>query len=220
MTRDISEISRHILDPEIFVFFAVEMMFDTTTTVFNGEEVAVIPLYFWTGLGDLTVGGQTYTGTGNMLSISQVKETADISAAGATLSLSGIPTEIISLALQVPYQGRICRIKFGLLDGTRNILILENGNALLLEDGSAIDLDPATPALTTLFVGYMDQMNIDEGPETSTVTVAVESKLIDLERPRIARYTSASQKSRHAGDLAFDFVPDLQDRPLAWGRAN
>ena len=220
MTREITEIANNILEPEIFVFFAVELMFDTTTTVFNGEEVSVSPLYFWTGLGDLTVDSKTYTGTGNMLSISQVKETADISAAGATLSLTGIPTDIIALALQVPYQGRLCRIKFGLLDAQRNVLLLENGSTLLLEDGNAIDIDPATPALTTLFVGYMDQMSIDEGPDTSTVTLAVESKLIDLERPRIARYASASQKSRHAGDLAFDFVPDLQDRPLAWGRAN
>lgn len=220
MTRDITDIADSILEPEIFVFFAVELMFDTTTTVFNGEDVTVSPLYFWTGLGDLTVDSKTYTGTGNMLSISQVKETADISAAGATLSLTGIPTDIIALALQVPYQGRLCRIKFGLLDAKRNVLLLENGSTLLLEDGNAVDIDPATPALTTLFVGYMDQMSIDEGPETSTVTLAVESKLIDLERPRIARYTSASQKSRYAGDLAFDFVPDLQDRPLAWGRSN
>jgi hypothetical protein len=69
-----------------------------------------------------------------------------------------------------------------------------------------------------LFVGYMDQMNIDEGPDTCTIALAVESKLIDLERPRVQRYTSASQKARYAGDLAFDFIPDLQDRPLSWGR--
>jgi hypothetical protein len=223
MSRDIAEISAHVSRAEIHVFFAVELMFDTTTTIWNGEEVAVAPLYFWTGLGDLTIGAITYTGTGNMLGISEVKETADISAAGATLSLTGIPTDILSLALQVPYQGRLCRIKFGMFDANRNTLLLESGDDLLLENGSVIatssTLDTATPALTTLFVGYMDQMNIDEGPETSTVTLAVESKLIDLERPRIIRYTSASQKSRHAGDLAFDFIPDLQDRPLGWGRS-
>lgn len=221
MTRDIASIATDVLEPEIFVFFAVELMFDTTTTIFNGEEVSVAPLYFWTGLGDLVVDGVTYSGTGELLSISEVKETADISAAGANLSLSGVPTDIISLALQVPYQGRLCRIKFGLLDTKRNVLLLENGSTLLLEDGNAIDIDPATPALTTLFVGYMDQMNIDEGPETSTINVAVENNLIaKLNKPIVNRYTSESQKSRYPGDLAFDFVPDLQDRPPAWGRAN
>ena len=218
MTREIESIESKILEPEIYVFFAVELMFDTTTTFYNGSELPVEPLYFWTGLGNLTVGDKTYTGTGNMLSISEVKETADISAAGATLSLTGIPTDILALALQVPYQGRLCYIKFGLLDASKNLqrLLLENGSYLLLEDGNAVD---ANASMTTLFVGYMDQININEQADTSTVTLAVESKLIGLERPRIRRYTSASQKSRYPDDLAFNFIPDLQDRPLAWGRS-
>lgn len=198
MSRDITQISSTINNAEIYPFFTVELMFDTTTVIHNGETINVTPLYFWTGLGDLTANSITYTGTGNLMSISEVTETADISAAGATISLTGIPTDIIAMALKTPYQGRLCRIKFGVLDANTG-----SGNAT---------------GLTTLFVGYMDQMNIDEGPETSTIALAVESKLIDLERPRINRYTSGSQKSRFAGDKAFDFIPDLQDRPLAWGR--
>ena len=78
----------------------------------------------------------------------------------------------------------------------------------------------ASPVVTTtLFIGYMDQMNIVDGAETANITIMVESKLIDLERPRTHRYTSESQKSRFAGDLAFDFVSDLQDKPLSWGRS-
>ena len=217
MSRDISDISSGILEPEIYPFFTVELMFDNTTVVHNGETINVTPLYFWTGLGDLTVGSITYTGTGNLMSISEVTETADISAAGATISLTGIPTEIVAMALKTPYQGRICRIKFGLLNGQTNLLLKEDSDKLLLENLDGIDIGSAG-GLSTLFVGYMDQMNIDEGPETSTIALAVESKLIDLERPRINRYTSGSQKSRFAGDKAFDFIPDLQDRPLAWGR--
>lgn len=217
MSRDISDISSSILEPEIYPFFTVELMFDNTTVVHNGETLNVTPLYFWTGLGDLTVGSITYTGTGNLMNISEVTETADISAAGATISLTGIPTEIVAMALKTPYQGRICRIKFGLLNGQTNLLLKEDSDQLLLENLDGIDIG-SEGGLSTLFVGYMDQMNIDEGPETSTIALAVESKLIDLERPRINRYTSGSQKARFAGDKAFDFIPDLQDRPLAWGR--
>ena len=91
----------------------------------------------------------------------------------------------------------------------------------MLEDGRLIDIAVGDPdVLTTLFVGYMDQMNIDEGPDTCTISISVESKLIDLERPRVNRYTSASHKAKWPADLAFDFIPDLQDRPLSWGRKN
>ena len=181
MTRDITDLA--LSSAELYPFFAIELMFTTS------------PLYLWTGLGDLTIGGITYVGTGNLLQISEVKETADIAAAGAMLTLSGVPSEILSLALEEPYQGRLCYIKFGMLENLGN-----------------------PTSLTDLFVGYMDQMNISEQADTCTIALAIESKLIDLERPRIERYTSASQKARYAGDLAFDFIPDLQDKPLSWGR--
>ena len=71
-------------------FFAVRLFFDTQT------------LSFWTGLGDLTVDGVTYTGTGQLLQISQLSETAEISAKGATITLSGLPSNLISLALTEP----------------------------------------------------------------------------------------------------------------------
>ena len=189
-------------------FFAVRLFFDTQT------------LSFWTGLGDLTVDGVTYTGTGQLLQISQLSETAEISAKGATITLSGLPSNLISLALTEPYQGRVCEIYFGAIDANKNYLIDEAGDYILQEDGSPIDLSVGDPnEIVLVFSGYMDQMNIDEGPETSTIGVAVESKLIDLERPRVFRYTDASQKSRFPDDKGFKYVEDLQDKRFNWGRA-
>jgi hypothetical protein len=219
MTRDTTGMTEALSEAEVYPFFAVELMFDTRTIDFGGEAIEAGPLYFWTGLGDLTIGDITYTGTGSMLQISEVKETADIAAAGATLTLSGIPTEILALALQEPYQGRLCYIKFGMIGANKDFLLKQDGSFILLEDSSAIDISTGDPnVLTTLFTGYMDQMAIEEGPDTSIISLAVESKLIDLDRPRVQRYTSASQKARYANDLAFDFIPDLQDKPLSWGR--
>ena len=65
----------------------------------------------------------------------------------------------------------------------------------------------------------MDQMNIQEDSQTSTIEVRVENKLIDLERARVARYTSGYQKSIYAGDLGLDFIEDLQDKTVSWGRS-
>jgi hypothetical protein len=64
----------------------------------------------------------------------------------------------------------------------------------------------------------MDQMNIVEDAESSTIELMVENKLIDLERARVARFTSGYQKSVYPDDLGLDFIEDLQDRKLPWGR--
>ena len=194
---------------EIFPFFATRIFFDTQT------------LNFWTGLGDLVNNSITYTGTGQLLQISEIAETAEISAKGATLTLSGIPSNLISLALSEPYQGRECEIYFGAVDVNRHFLKTEDGSLLLLENSSRIVLESPGDAdeIVKVFSGYMDQMNIDEGPETSTIALSVESKLIDLERPKVFRFTNSSQKSRFPNDKGFEFVEDLQDKRFNWGRA-
>jgi hypothetical protein len=64
----------------------------------------------------------------------------------------------------------------------------------------------------------MDQMNIEESADTATIEVTVENKLVDLERARVARYTSGYQKSIYPNDLGLDFVESLQDKQLPWGR--
>ena len=182
-SRDLSSaIQLAIGDDQLEVFFAVDMEFDST------------PLNFWTGLGTKTINGTEYTGTGYLLDISSIEETSEISAKGAKLVLSGIPTTLLALALTEPYQGRECRIYFG--------------------------VESDTTDMTELFTGYMDQMNLFEGADTASIELTVENKLTDLEKPRSARYTSAYQKSIYPGDLGLDFVEDLQDKRLTWGRTD
>jgi len=41
-----------------------------------------------------------------------------------------------------------------------------------------------------------------------------------LERARVARYSSGYQKTLYPNDLGFDFVEDLQDKKISWGRAS
>jgi len=208
VSRDLpTALATELLAAEITPFFAVELFFQTST------------LRFWSGLGEQTIDGDIYVGSGNMLAISTIDETSEIAARGATLTLSGIPSELISLALSEPYQGRKCKIYFGALDARGEFLLLEDGSFLLNEDSSALSISTDTESvMAEIFTGYIDQMNIDEGAETSTIAVGVESRLIDLQRPRVRRYTHESQKSRFPNDLGFQFVNDLQDKKFAWGR--
>lgn len=205
MSRDISSgVQVSIEDNVVYPFFVTELNFSTDV------------LRFWTGLGTLVYNGNSYTGAGNLLQISSIEETSEIAAKGATLTLSGIPSESLALALSEPYQGRLCKIYFGLF--MRGALLQEDSSYILLENGQKIGLELQDTSLTEIFSGYMDQMNIDEGADTSSVQLQVENKLVDLERQRVARYTSAYQKSKYPGDLGLDFVESLQDKQVVWGR--
>lgn len=190
-----SSIISKLSNSEVYPFYAVDLNFDSS------------PVYIWTGVGDITLNSNTYTGTGELLQISDVQETQDISAKGMTLSLSGIPSNLLALAINTAYQGRTCKLYLGFMTSWAN--------------------PDAAPDTMEVFSGYMDQMVIDEGAETSTISTTVESRLIDLEKPRNWRYTHQSQQSRleyfpNAGpfgtrDIAFRFVENLQGQRLKWG---
>lgn len=206
MSRDVQQRTLDVLNDEIiYPFFALELLFD-------GDEV----MRLWTGTGTMVYNSQSWYGTGNLLTFDIVEETSEIAAKGATVTLSGVPSEVLSLALSEPYQGRQANIYFGVF--RRDALLTEGSNYILFEDGGKIILDDRYTDLTEIFAGYMDQMNIEEGPDSSTIQLLIENKLIDLERPRTSRFTSAYQKSLFPNDLGLDFVEDLQTKELYWGK--
>jgi hypothetical protein len=208
MSRDldpstIKAISQEVVRP----FFAVELKFD-------GNET----LRMWTGQGTLVLDdGTQWIGAGNLLDISSIEETAEMAVKGATITLSGVPSEVLSLALSEPYQGRVCNIYFGAFSS--GSLLKETGNYILLQDGSRINVETGEKGFNQLFSGYMDQMNIDDSAETSIIELKVENRLIDLERARVARYTKYYQKSVYPYDDGLNFVEDLQTRKVPWGRS-
>jgi len=170
---------------EIEPFYAVDLNFDTS------------PLYLWTGYGDKTIGGTTYTGTGNLLNIEGLEEASDLSARGTKLSLTGLDSGILTYALTEHYQGRLVKIHWGVKGVSDTVEV---------------------------FSGYMDTMTITDEADSSTIELTVESRLITLERPANRRYTSESHKSVRVSknlsgtDTFFDWVAPLQDKSIAWGR--
>lgn len=186
MSRDLGAIVEADLTADhIKPFFALDLHFDLGS------------LYFWTGLGPITLNSNDYVGTGNFMTITEVEETMETAVRGLGVGLTGLPPEVISLALSEPFQGRPAHLHFGLIDTSTGV----------------------ASNLVEIFAGSMDTMDIEEGPETSTVKLNIENKLIDLERPRVARFTSANQRSRFPGDRGLDALPWLQDREIRWGRA-
>lgn len=213
MSRTLSGgVSGNLEDDVLFPFFAAELNFD------DGND-----LRLWTGQGTLRYNGVDWFGTGSLLDISSVEETTQIAARGASLTLSGVPSEVISLALSQPYQGRTCKMFFGMFQRgyiARQEYAVQAESYILKQDGGKIILETNKTSLTEVFSGYMDQMSIEEHPDYATIELKVENKLIDLERRRVARYTSEYQRSRFPNDKGFDFVESLQDLKLNWGREN
>ena len=207
MSRDIgivtvAELSKETLAP----FFAIELDLDSA------------PLYLWSGYGDLVIDDKTYLGAGQVLNISSVSETTEMEAKGAVISISGIPSSFLSLALQEPYQGRECRIYFG-IDLAAESVLQESGFSLLLEDGGFLAPEDSGISLTEIFSGELDQMSIEETADSANISVAVENVLVKLERPIIRRFTNEDQKSRFPNDRGLEYVASLQDKEVFWGKA-
>jgi hypothetical protein len=181
MSRDITSAVLNALDNAVIEpFFAVDLYLDSG------------PLYLWSGYGDLVIGGKTYLGAGQLLNISSVAETTEMEAKGATISVSGIPSSFLSLALTEPYQGRECRIYFGVTSSPFNYV--------------------------EVFAGELDQMNIEEQVDTANISVIAENVLVKLERPVVRRFTNEDQKSRFPNDRGLEFIASLQDKEIFWGR--
>ena len=190
MARNITTAFNNAVSAQnVIPFFAVSLAFNTGT------------LYLWNGYGDisLTAGGSTntYTGLGDAAGMSPIDEQSLIQASGANLVLNGVKSSLISTALSAQYTNRDGKIFLCMFDTSKNVVA----------------------DVYTLFVGKMDVMIIRETGETSTIELKLENRLIALERPNERRMTDEDQKNLFAGDLGFEFIPDLQDKQLVWGKA-
>ena len=150
----------------------------------------------WGGLGDVVVGADTYTGAGDLLGVSEVEETEELRAAGISISLSGLTTSILSVALSEPYQGRPLTLFLAFFNSS-----------------GAVIGDPIT-----VFTGTLDVMRIEASAETFTITATAENELVTLERKINRRYTPEDQKAVYSGDTFFDYIAGLQDQEIKLGR--
>lgn len=170
--------------------FLVRMVFD------SGETPNELNL--WSGVGDLAYDSETYTGVGDLLAISPISETADMTASGMNVTLTGVKSSLVVIAKDHEYQGRPLTVLLGAFDASGDLVA-----------------DP-----TVIFSGFMDTMTISESGETSTINIAVENKLIAFERARVRRYTAEDQKIDHPTDKGFEFVTAIVEKEIIWGRAS
>lgn len=165
------------------LFMAVKCDFDTET------------LRLWSGDGNLSVGGENYLGVGTLLQVSPVEDNLELTSTGVSVSLAGMDSTVLNLALTENYQNRFITIFLGfLLDGSEVVI-----------------------GTMTVFKGRIQSMTINDDPNGSIITLDAENRLIDLERPSNLRYTKESQKFIDSSDSCFNRVQSLADKEIIWG---
>jgi hypothetical protein len=158
----------------------------------------------WSGIGSIVWGGNTWVGiktpSGEVLAgISRISERGDVQAQAAAFSLSGIPVSLVTKVLSECRQSYPANIYLGAVD----------------LDSGAMLADPYRS-----WGGYTDVPTIAADGQTCTVTITVETRLVDLQRAPEWTYTHADQQIFSPGDDGFKFVAGLQNLTLNWGKAN
>lgn len=165
------------------LFIAVKAEFDSGT------------LRFWTGDSDITLNSENYVGAGTLLNVSNITEDTELKSDGTVVTLSGMNSDVINMALTENYQNRPITIFLGYMMGGTDV--------------SAGEL--------TLFKGRMVNLSIEDDPNGATVFVSCENRLVDLERPSNLRYTKETQNFLYPNDVGLDRVQSLQDKEIRWG---
>jgi len=160
-------------------------------------EFASSTEHVWSGIGNIEWNGHTYRGLGHLASISAVTEKNEIQAQNITISLSGIPSELLEEAINEVKPNGTVKVWFGFMTNSGSIVA-----------------DPSQVCL-----GSMDVPTINEGADTSMISITVENPLVDLQRANNRRYTHEDQKIDFPTDKGFEYVAAIQNWNGKWGKA-
>lgn len=182
MSRNLPPAVAAVLNSDhVNLFYMLEMEFRTGTV-------------YLTNLGfDVVWDGQVYTGAGAVGSVEEVRETSASEATGLKFSLSGIPSDMVSIALGEHVQGKWARLY-----------------TAFWADGRIV----GQPILE--WAGLIDTMPISDSADSATVTVNVESRVVSFKRPNVRRYNNADQQTKYPGDRFFEYVESMAEKPLVW----
>jgi hypothetical protein len=152
----------------------------------------------WTGVGTLVWNAYDWTGVGDLGGVSAITQTADLSAEGITLSLSGINSSDVGSAISDVATYLTVDVWLGFLDST-----------------GAVIVDPVH-----CFSGHVDVPTVQDDGETATISITAENDLLILSQSSQRRYTNDDQQIIYPTDLGFQFVPTVQAWNGAWGGKN
>ena len=149
------------------------------------------PVRVWAGYGDRTINGETYTGVADLLSGSGIEETNDLASTSMSASLK-CTRALISLALGEDWQDRPVKAMIG---------------------------EMSVASVLTYFEGFVDALPISDDPNgVRKIDALFEHNLAQLDDAPNLRYTQAVAKLRNPSTTFFDYVNDIIDKEIPWGR--
>lgn len=149
------------------------------------------PVRLWSGHGDRTINGETYLGVGDLLSVGGIQENNDLASTSMSASLQ-CTQELIALALGEDWQNRPCKVMLG---------------------------DLSVASVITYFEGFVDALPwVDDPTGARKIDAVFEHNLAELDDAPNLKYTQASLQAVHPTDTFFDFVNDIVDKEIPWGR--
>jgi len=151
---------------------------------FNGGAIRT-----WTGEGDLSYDSQTWSGDGRVSRWPVIAESMDLIANNISLELSAQHSYAVDITDPAKYRARTCEIYIG----------------FIAADGTL----PATNVVK-LFSGRMAELSYTEDAAADAYTLKIESRLVDLQKIKVARYTHQTQLNRFASDAGLEYAANAQ----------
>ena len=146
MVKTLSTNNSNVLNDDVIrpVYF-IKLEFPSATTHLNSSD------------RNITFDSQSYLGAGTIGTLSDIEETSELQANGLKLTLTGIPSTYVSIALTTEYQGSSATVYLGFL----------NSSYALVDDPFVI------------FVGKVDTMAISLS-DTATIELDIEGNIYEL----------------------------------------
>lgn len=142
--------------------------------------------------------GQLYYGAGALGSVEAITDAVDNTTQGLRFTLSGVPSEYVSLALQDTARGVACNVRLAVLHPDTHALV----------DAPLI------------WSGVLDQMAISYGAGSCSIGVSAIHKGALLRRPKPLRYTDGDQQRLFTGDTSLRFLVSQSQKQDVWPAAS
>lgn len=155
------------------------------------------PLRLSTSAMTIAWNGYDWLGAGALGSVEEVEDTpAD--QRSLRFTLSGVPTAMLSVALQEAVRNKACTLYLAVLNATTH----------------------AVEDVVQAWAGTLDQMPITQTGETCTISVVAEHAGATFSRPKPLRYTDADQQRLYPGDTSLRFVTSQANHQDVWPAAS
>lgn len=181
-----------------------------TTAQDNAARAAHVPIVILLELGfasgtvrfcnagyNMVIAGQTWTGVGGISEIGEIEETTDLQANGLRVSVSGIPSSMIAIALNEYAQGRPATFYTCLLDDNFQAI----GSPIVEWQGridTLVPIDPAKPG------------------DPAQIAITLENREADFARARVRRFNHEDQISEYPDDLGLQFGEQMTEKEIVW----